>query len=92
MILEVWASDVIAIPARREYDMHEKAIGAIFRRERVRLNVGALVVEAFELDGLVSGSTIHRASVGVAGNHAEAFGKSPNVGFGATMQVVDAKV
>ena len=91
VVLEVWATDVLAIPARRHYNMHEKASGAICRWERVRRIIDPLVVETHELDGLVFVRVGHRASVGVAGDHAEAFGKSLNVGFGATMQVVDAK-
>ena len=45
MIFEVSARNVLTIPARLEYDMHEEAIGAMAVWECVRLYVGPFVVE-----------------------------------------------
>ena len=45
MVFEVSARNVLTIPARLEYDMHEEAIGAMAFWDRVRLYVGPVVVE-----------------------------------------------
>ena len=63
---------------RRRRTSANAAVGAIFRWERVRRYVDPLVIDALELNDLVCGSIAHHASVGVAGDHAEAFEKSPN--------------
>jgi hypothetical protein len=82
-----------AIPARREQDLDANAVGAVALWERVRLWDGRLVeAEAMVVEGLVRGIRAHRASGGRAGDHAETLGELLNVGFGATMQVVDGPV
>ncbi len=91
VVLEICARDVPTIPARWEYDMHENAFVAVALWERVCHWVGWLVVvHAIVADGLVRGSRARRPSVGRAGDHAQTLGELSNVGFGATMKVVDA--
>ncbi len=93
MVLEVGTCDVSAIPARREQDLDANAVGAFALWERERLRDGRLVVaEAVVVESLVRGIRAHRASGGRSGDHAEPLGELLNVGFGATMQVVDGPV
>jgi hypothetical protein len=93
MVLEVGACGVPTIPARWEQDLDANAIGTFTLWEGERLWDGRFVVaEATVVEGLVRGVGAHRVSGGLAGDHAEALGELPNVGFGATMQVVDGPV
>src|SRR5258706_946665 len=91
VVHEVCARGILTIPARREYNLHENAFVAKSFWERVRHWVGRLcVVHALVDDGLVRWSRARCTFLGRAGDHAEARGELPNVGFGATMIVVDA--
>ena len=92
MVHEVWARDVITIPARREYDIHENALVALARWERVGQWVGRRHAgQAKVVDGLVRGSRAQRTSGVRAGDHAETRRKLPNVGlFGAKLIVPHA--
>ena len=95
MVLEVCARDVPTVPTRREEDNLEKAVRAILLWESVRLCFHRIRISeavAFVADGLVRGSISHRASGGRAGDHAETRRELLFVGFGTTMQVVDAVV
>ena len=92
VVLEVSTRDVPAIPARREQDTHHNTVLALALWELVRQWVGLLLIQASEEGGLVLGSRAHRTSGGRAGDHAEARGELLNVGFGAAMKVVDARL
>ena len=93
VVLEVGARGVLTIPARWEHDLDANAVGAIAHWERVRLSDGRLVIaEAMVVESLLRGIRAHRASGSRAGDHAETLGELLNIGFGATMQVVDGPV
>lgn len=93
VVLEVGARGVPTIPARREQDLDTNAVGTSTLRERERLWDGRLVeAEAMVVEGLVPGIRAHRASAGLAGDHTETLGELLDVGFGASMQVVDSPV
>ena len=68
--------------------MHENAFVALALWERVCHWVGRLrVVQAIVENGLVRGSRARCGSIERAGDHAEARGELPNVGFSTTMIV-----
>jgi len=93
VVLEVGARGVPTIPARREQDLDANAVGTVTFWEGERLWDGSLIeAEAMVVEGLFPGISAHRASVGLAGDHAEPLGELLNVGFCATMQVVDGPV
>ena len=72
--------------------MHDNALVARALWDLVPLWVGRVrAVLAEPGDGCVRGITgVESTSVGVTCNHTEALGELMNVGFGATMKVVDA--
>ena len=93
VVLEVGARDVLTIPACWEHDLDANAVGARALWERERLGDGRLIIaEAMVVEGLVRWIITHRASGSRAGDHAETLGELSNIGFGATMQVVDGPV
>ena len=93
VVLEVGARDVLTIPARWEHDLDANAVGAIALRERIRLGDGRLVkAKTMVVESLIRWISALRASGSRAGDHAETLGELLNIGFGATMQVVDGPV
>jgi hypothetical protein len=93
MVLEVGARSVLAVPARWELDLDANPVGTGAFGEFIALRDGRLIVaEAMEVESLLRGIGAHHASTGRASDHTETLGELLNIGFGATMQVVDGPV
>ena len=90
MVLEVGARSVLVVPAGREHDLDADPVGTGTLGEFVRLWNGRLVVaEAMIVECLLRGICAHRAPGSRAGDHAETLGELVNIGFSATVQVID---